>query len=99
MDNGISLEKITGTWKLVKADEDFDIADGVDLLIDDGKIEYRIRNGLRTQIINLTFHLEGNLLVSDQPSAPKEETTKISFNQKRLLLEYQGSKAWFEKVT
>ena len=95
----ITLEKLIGKWRLVKAENGFDLEDGVDMIISsDGKMEYGIQSGSKNQIINLTFRLEGNLLISDQLSNPKEEFTQIMFDGDLLLLNYQGSKVWSEKV-
>ena len=99
MDDAVTLEKLLGKWKLVKADDSFDVGDGVEIIIrPDRKMEYCIQNGLKKQIINLTFRLEGNFIISDQSSATKEERTQIMFDRDLLLLNYQDQRAWFKKV-
>ncbi len=99
MNNVITLEDLVGTWKLVKADQDIDVEDGVEMMIDpNGKIIYVLHSGAKKQIINLTFHLEKSLLISNQPSRPQEQTTKVTFDRGYLLFDYEDSKAWFERV-
>jgi hypothetical protein len=99
MSDVLTLEKLIGKWKLTKADESFDVEDGVEVIISpDGKLEYSIQSGAKKQIISLTFRLDGNLLISDQASSPREEQTQIMFDKDLLVFDYQGNKAWFEKV-
>jgi hypothetical protein len=98
MNNVITLENLIGTWKLVKTDKDIDVEDGVAMVIDpDGKIVYILHSGKKQQIINLTFRLEKDLVISDQPSRPQEQKTKVTFDRGYLLFDYADSKAWFER--
>jgi len=49
--------------------------------------------------MNLTYQVSGNILITDQPSYPKVEQTKFSFDPNgQLVLRYPGAKAWFERV-
>ena len=99
MNNVITLDNLVGTWKLVKADQDIDVEDGVEMVIDpDGRIVYVLHRGTKKQIINLTFRLEKDLIISDQPSHPEEQATKVTFDSGYLLFDYEDSKAWFERV-
>ncbi len=99
MSDVVLFEELIGRWKLIKADGDIDSKDGVEMIISsDGRTTYIIQDGVKKQIINLTFRLEGNLIITDQPSKPKEEITFVSFDQGSLLLEHEGDKSWFKQV-
>jgi len=51
------------------------------------------------QIMNLTYEVSGNKLITDQPSHPKKERTEFSIESNgQLLLRYPGSKTWFERI-
>jgi hypothetical protein len=41
----------------------------------DGRLLYSTLEGDRWQIIRLTWRVEGDMIISDQPSAPREERT------------------------
>jgi hypothetical protein len=65
----------------------------------DGSLEYSIDLGDRLQIMNLTYAVEGDFIVSNQPSSPQEERTKFSLGADgRLELDYGGVRSWYERV-
>lgn len=99
MNNIIAVDQIIGRWMLVKTDGTIDIGDKVEMTISsDGKIEYRIHDKSKIQIINLTYRLEDNILITDQLSAPREERTSLSLDKDCLILSYQDSISWFKKM-
>lgn len=50
------------------------------------------------QIMNLIYKVDGDCLVTDQPSSPNEEKTKFEFETEDVLvLDYAGQKAWFQR--
>ena len=63
---------LVGVWHLVRSDilppgeAELDIGD-------DGRLLYSIRDGDKWQIMRLTYRIEGDTIVSNQPSAPREE--------------------------
>jgi hypothetical protein len=67
----------------------------------DGRLVYEIHLQDRIQIMNLTCRISGNVIISDQPSHPKEERTVFSFddNGAMLVLEFEGSKGWLKRLT
>jgi len=77
-----------------------DVGEGVTMTFtDDGKLVYVIHQKDSKQIMNLVYKVEGNRLVTNQPSHAQEETTKFSFDAAGLLmLDYDGSKTWFGRV-
>ncbi len=51
----------------------------------DGKLLYQIISNEKTQIFNLTFYTKNGLIVSNQPSKPKEESTRYYFENNYSL--------------
>jgi hypothetical protein len=69
-------------------------------ITDDGKLIYTVNEHEKSEIINLIYKVNGNVLITDQPSKPKKEKTKFSFEANgQLLLQYGNSKSWFKRVT
>jgi hypothetical protein len=69
--------------------------DGDPLALDfapDGRLACVIIHGNRRQTIMLTYRVEGDQLVTDQPSQPREERTKVEFVSDGLVLEFEGKK-------
>ncbi len=49
--------------------------------------------------MNLLFRVDGDHLVTNQPSQPQEERTKFSFDAEgNLILDYDGNKSWFARL-
>jgi hypothetical protein len=89
--------RLVGRWQLVRAEGSVELGNVVTATFTpDGKLTYVIHNGDRQQIMNLTYTIVGDKLITDQPSMPKEETTKFWFDPGgQLVLEYGGIKTWF----
>jgi hypothetical protein len=61
-----------------------------------GNLIYEINETDKKQIINLTFVIRGNKLITDQPSHPKKEETEFYFDEiNRLVLKFQGEETRF----
>ena len=56
----------------------------------DGKLACVFLEGDKQQIIRLTYSVDGDVLVTDQPSSPRPERTKAEFSRGDLILELQG---------
>ena len=64
----------------------------------DGRMAYVILSGNKTQTIRLTYRVEGDVLITDQPSHPREERTRFRFDADgTLVLSYEGSESRFVK--
>jgi hypothetical protein len=62
----------------------------------DGNLLYKLFVGEKIQIMKLRFRIEGTTIVSDQPSAPREERTPFSLSTKGVLtLTFQGVNSRF----
>jgi hypothetical protein len=97
-ENTVSL---VGKWKLVRSEGAVDAgAEGVSIVFtNDGKLIYTIHEVNKDQIMNLTYEILGNKLITDQPSHPRKERTEFSVEPNgQLLLKYPGAKTWFERV-
>jgi hypothetical protein len=94
------MTQLVGTWRLLKSDSDMDAGEGVTMTFtSDGKLVYIIHQEGSDQIMNLTFRISGNRLVTDQASQLREEETLFDFDSDRnLILDYGGSKTWFVRA-
>lgn len=92
---------LIGEWKLVRSEGSAHVGvEGVTIVFtDDGKLIYTIHESDKKQIINLIYHVSGNVLLTDQPSHPKVERTTFDFELNgQLVLNYSGGKTWFERI-
>jgi len=92
--------RLLGTWRLVKSDGAIDTGNGVTMTFTrDGKLVYVIHQDRSDQIMNLLFSVDGDCLVTNQPSSPQPESTRFSFDDEgQLVLDYGGTKAWFVRA-
>lgn len=84
---GSLTEKLLGRW--------YGKLDGDPIALEfapDGRLACAILHGNRRQTIMLTYRVEGDQLITDQPSQPRQERTKVEFVQEGLLLEFEGRK-------
>jgi hypothetical protein len=65
----------------------------------DGTMDYVIIAPGKRQIMKLTYRIEGNEIVSNQPSAPKEERTKFWFENTYLVLMFAGERSEFRRAS
>jgi hypothetical protein len=91
--------RLLGTWQLVKSDGSLETGNGVTMtLTRDRKLVYVIHQN-RSDQMNLVVSVDGDCLVTNQPSSPRPEYTKYSFDDEgQLVLDYGGSKAWFARA-
>ena len=94
-----SGERLLGTWRLVKSDGTIDAGNGVTLtFMANGRLLYVIHEKQSDEIMNLSFTVEGDRIVTNQPSRPQTESTKFSFDSDHLVLDYDGGKSWFARA-
>ena len=74
--------QITGTWRSDPDDlEAIRMYGDVSLdFFPDGQLTYTVHSEGKRQIMLLTYRIEGDMLTTDQPSEPKEETTQFLFH-------------------
>jgi hypothetical protein len=90
--------RLLGTWRLVKSDSSIETGNDV-TMTRDGKLVYVIHENQSDQVMNLVFSVDGDCLMTNQPSSPQLESTRFSFDEEgRLVLDYGGSKSWFARA-
>jgi len=64
----------------------------------DGALTYTIREGEKLQIIKMTYTVEGDMIVTDQPSAPNVERTEFTLSSDDILtLNFGGMPSRFKR--
>ena len=93
-------QQLNGHWKLIRSEGNIDTAEAIYLdIYPDGTLIYSIEDKGKTQIIQLSWRAENQQLVTDQPSAPREERTDFSFDQNGLLmLKTPENISWFQRT-
>lgn len=87
-----------GVWMLVRTEGGIDIGDGVEMDIQpNGNLIYAIRQGDKLQIMKMVYRVEGDELVTNQPSAPREERTRFEITDGVLALAFGGARSWFRR--
>jgi hypothetical protein len=88
--NGASTNPLVGCWQLVRPAEGPFEPTEVEFL-EDGRCRYSVLAGDRWQIMKLTYRVEGDTLITDQPSRPREERTRFHLEPDGVLhLEFGG---------
>jgi hypothetical protein len=66
--------------------------------LDNGELRYCVLVGDKWQIMKLTFRIKGDVLVTNQPTAPREERTPFSFDDNgALVLEFGGATSTYRR--
>jgi hypothetical protein len=60
--------------------------------LDDGRLAYVVVSDGKQQTILMTFRVDGDVLVTDQPSHPREERTLFRFDNGALVLALAASR-------
>lgn len=65
---------------------------------EDGKLIYDIFEGGRQQRMNMVYKVQGDIIISDQPSHPQEQRTSYKIkNGDKLILDFEGEKTIFNR--
>lgn len=86
--------KLLGRWRTDPSDSEGREGYGNVTLIFEpaGLLTYVIHEQKRDEVIRMTYRIEGDFLVTDQPSAPAEEKTLFAFDELgRLVLTFEGT--------
>jgi hypothetical protein len=96
MNRGPSQEpsRLVGRWGGRVGPE----AVGIEFL-PDGRLAYVIESEGKEQRMVLTWRVDGEDLVTNQPSAPREERTRIRWDRGGLVLEFDGVLTRFTRLT
>jgi hypothetical protein len=62
----------------------------------DGKLTYIIHGEKKDEVMALTYRVEGGMVITDQPSAPREEHTAFTLTPDgKLVLEFGGIRSHY----
>ena len=91
-------DKLIGRWTTDPNDNDLLGESGrVSLVFEnDGKLTYIIHGEKKDEVIALTYRVEGGVVITDQPSAPREERTAFTLTPDgNLVLEFGGIRSHY----
>ena len=78
--------RLLGRW-ISDPRDSASLADPVSLeFLDDGSLTYTLHGGEKNQVMLLQFYTDGENIITDQPSSPREERTPYSFSADGALL-------------
>jgi hypothetical protein len=88
---------LLGRWRLLRADPSLDFAPGVGMeFLPYGRLRYTIRVEGRLHELALIYRVEGDMLQTDNPSAPHRASTRFAHGDGDvLLLDFSGARAVF----
>lgn len=91
---------LIGRWTLFRAEKPLDTDESIQMeFTKDGRLVYATGRKDGTHISNLVYKVSGDILITDQPSSPREERTKFWFDSEgNLVLEYDGRKWWLKRL-
>jgi hypothetical protein len=94
------MERLIGSWHLVRSDGEIDAGNEVEMeFFPNGQLTYAIAEGKKWQLSLLTYKVAGDVIITNQPSAPGEERTKFAFEPDgKLRLETDGTRTWFAPI-
>jgi hypothetical protein len=93
-----SSNLLVGTWKLMNSSPPLDPGTTLKILAD-GRLVYSIPQQDRIQSIHLTYVIEGDTLVTDQPSHPRKEISRFRLDgTDRLYLEGGGCQSSYRRI-
>lgn len=89
--------RLRGRWRLVRADPALDFAPNVSMeFLGGGRLRYGFDAGGTPQSLMLVYRVAGDVLQTDNPSAPHARETRFWFGPGDVLaLDFGGSIAWF----
>lgn len=95
-------EALLGTWRTDSSDES-SLAEYGDVSMHfepTGALTYTVHGAISVQILNLTYRVDGTVMITDQPSKPREERTKFAFAPDGRLLFWNADEtraAYFQR--
>jgi hypothetical protein len=88
---------LLGAWQLLRADPALEFAPGVKMEFrPGGRLLYTIDAGGREQVFTLIYRVEGDMLQTDNPSAPHRASTRFLRGEADVLIfDFSGARALF----
>ena len=92
------VDQLVGKWKLTEAPPEFGLDPGATATFrTNGELIYTIPEAGRLSVIRLIYRVVGDQLITNQPSAPREEATGFRLEGDRLFLTHDGLVAIFSR--
>lgn len=93
---------LVGTWVVDESDRHAlaELGDAMLEFDENGGLTYVIRGDGKQQIILMQYEVDGDTIVTDQPSAPRVERTSFSLSDDgRLVLAFGGEPFTFRRAS
>lgn len=92
---------LLGRWRLLRADAALDFTPGVGMDFGPGgRLRYTIPVEGRGHVVALVYRVEGDVLRTDNPSAPHATATRFWRGAGDVLVfDFAGAHAWFVRET
>ena len=93
-------ERIIGKWRIDPKDEKaIELSGNISFEFKkSGELIYTIADPDKKSIINMTYKIEGNKIITDQPSAPRKQETPFKLKGDTLELIFADQKGRFLRV-
>lgn len=92
-----STGRLLGRWRLLRADAALDFAPEVCMEFQSGgRLKYEFAVGAHRESVALLYRVDGDMLCTDNPSAPHARSTHFHFGPGEVLVfDFAGPRAWF----
>ncbi|MGQ0539219.1 MAG: hypothetical protein ACT4R6_09760 [Gemmatimonadaceae bacterium] len=96
----MSADALLGRWRLLRADTELAFAAGACMeFLAGGQLNYTIPLEQGTTVVSLIYRVEGDMLRTDNPSAPHATATRFEIGPGDvLILDFAGARAWFVRM-
>src|SRR3954447_20127964 len=94
-------EALLGVWSLIRSeDPELSIPGSAQVFKPDGSLQYLVPAPDGYRGAQLTWRVEGEEIVTDQPSSARAERTRFAFEDLHTLrLERSGARSWYHRET
>ena len=94
-------EALLGVWSLIRSeDPELNIPGAAQVFKPGGSLQYLIPTPEGFRGAQLTWRVEGEEIITDQPSSPRVERTRFAFEGLHTLrLEQGGVRSWYRRET
>jgi hypothetical protein len=90
--------RLLGKWSRLRGEGQADDDPVTMEFAQNGRLKYVIGTGDRLQIIELTYEVIGDEIVTDQPSRPQIERSRYYFEDPdTLVVEFDGLRTWLRR--
>ena len=91
------MSALVGCWQQVQPRSDREQSAEAEFA-DDGQLVYSVLAGDSWQIMKLVYEVDGDVIVTDQVSAPRKERTRFALQPDgTLMLELAGERSFYKR--